>query len=381
MAGIYIHIPFCRKKCFYCDFFSIESLNLFTGYIDALLLEIDIRLKHQNYEFPEISTVFFGGGTPSLLYTKMLEKIITKLEKSFNIKSDAEWSLEANPETLNLELLKEYKSLGFNRLSIGIQSFVDTELQFLQRIHNSSKAEDSIKSARKAGFDNINIDLIFSIPGQTLESLDITLKKTKELSPEHISAYSLIYEPGTPLYESYTRNEIEKTDDDIDAMYYELIATDLIENGYEHYEVSNFSKPGKKCFHNLNYWESGNYLAFGPSAHGFVNRERYWNANSLEIYFKNIQEGKLPLAGSEKLTKENRVNEKIMLGLRSGGIKFNEFKQEFEIDILDLAKDIFYKWESLKLCNSDDNCIKLNYQGYSICNELTMQLIKRIEKK
>jgi len=190
MAGIYIHIPFCRKKCFYCDYFSIESLNLLTGYIDALLLEIDIRFKYQNFEFPEISTVFIGGGTPSMLHPTMLEKIITKLEKSFNIKSDAEWSLEANPETLNFELLKEYKRLGINRLSVGVQSFVDTELQFLQRIHNSSEAEESIKSARKAGFDNINIDLIFSIPGQTPESLDITLNKTKELSPEHISAYS-----------------------------------------------------------------------------------------------------------------------------------------------------------------------------------------------
>jgi oxygen-independent coproporphyrinogen III oxidase len=380
MAGIYIHVPFCTKKCFYCDFYSIETLKLFGRYLDALGLELELKAESFEGDIPEISTVYFGGGTPSLMYPEQLQKIIEKINTLYPISKNAEWTLEANPGTYDIERLKYFKQAGINRLSIGVQSFNDMELLFLQRIHNSKEAIEGIMSARLAGFDNISIDLITSIPGQTPEMLKNTIKHTLDLMPEHISAYSLIYEPGTPLYEQYLMGLVEKIEDDTDASLYELIAESFTNSGFEQYEVSNFSLPGFRSIHNLNYWLSCDYFAFGPSAHGFYKGERYWNVKSLDLYYQYIKTGRLPLGGSEILTFEDKINEGIMLGLRSIGINFSDFKNTFGIDLVSKAGDLFESWKAGGLCSLNDEKIILNYKGYAISNTLISQLLKITDK-
>lgn len=381
MYGLYIHVPFCEKKCFYCDFYSITALNLIDNYVDALLIEIDLRLKNYDKQKPKINTVFFGGGTPSILNPIQLERIIHKIKENFDITEDAEWTFESNPATFNKESLINYRKLGINRLSIGIQSFNNTELEFLKRIHNAEQAYNSIEQAREAGFDNINLDLIFSIPGQTYDTLNNSIEKALEFNPEHIAMYSLIYEPGTPLYEDFSNGIVKKIDDDIDAMIYENISRKLIGEGYEHYEISNFAKNGKKCIHNLNYWNSGEYFAFGPAAHGFLDGIRYWNIKSLDFYYQYLKTNRLPVYGSEKLTAKDILNEKIYLGLRAEGINLSEFKDEFDIDMLEVATDLLKDWKLKNLYDVDNYWLKLNAKGYSISNELSTQLANCLEKE
>jgi len=210
MSGIYIHIPFCEKKCFYCDFYSVEKLSDKDKFVDYLIKEIDLFTGRYKMLTEEFDSVFLGGGTPSLLSPEQMKKIIDKLRCTFSIIHDAEWTVESNPGSLSPDSLKEYRKSGINRISIGVQSFAESELEFLQRIHNPDEAKKAIIDSKKAGFDNRNIDIIFSIPGQTKSSLKFTLEQIKELMPEHISAYSLIYEEGTPLYSAYKKNQIQK---------------------------------------------------------------------------------------------------------------------------------------------------------------------------
>ncbi|MFH1049323.1 MAG: radical SAM family heme chaperone HemW [bacterium] len=380
MPGIYIHIPFCVKKCFYCDFYSVEKLTDKDKFLDYLIREIELRAKYEKSqtEIGIIDSVFFGGGTPSLLTPGQIERIIIKLKSTFSISDDAEWTVESNPGTLNLDSLNQYRKLGINRISIGVQSFVESELKFLQRIHDSDEAVNAISDAKKAGFDNRNVDLIFSIPGQTKKSLALTLEKIQQLKPEHISAYSLIYEKGTPLYEAYKKGQIKKIDDDADAELYEFLSEYLSNLGYEHYEVSNFALPGYKCRHNLNYWENGYYIGLGPSAHGYSKGRRYWNVKSLKKYYQMIDEDKIPETGSEILTRENEINERIMLGLRSQGIDFKKFKEEFDIDLKKIRNLLFNEWKINDLCDYNDKYIKLTHKGYFICNSLINQLVKNL---
>ena len=381
MTGLYIHIPFCEKKCSYCDFYSITTLNLVDNFVDALLIEIDLRLKDYNRGKPKINTVFFGGGTPSLLNPNQLEKIISKLKDNFDISDDAEWTMESNPATFDKDLLLDFRKLGINRLSIGVQSFNDLELEFLSRIHNADQAYNAIGQARDAGFDNINLDLIFSIPEQTFDTINYSIEKALEFKPEHLATYSLIYEPGTPLYQEFSKGNVKKIDDDIDAMIYENISRELVKSGYEHYEISNFALNGKQCIHNLNYWNSGEYFAFGPSAHGFLDGIRYWNIKSLDFYYQYLKTKRLPVYGREKLTRNDILNEKIFLGLRAMGINLAEFKKEFNIDIITVASNLLKNWGLKNLFDVDDNFLKLNIKGYAICNELSAQLISVVEKE
>jgi len=389
MSGIYLHIPFCEKKCFYCDFYSVETKsnnsqlqsNAIVKFTNSLIKEIDLRsfaLKVNNSKFDDVSTVFFGGGTPSLLEPELLKRIIEVLKSTFSIDDDAEWTMESNPGTIDKESLIKYKEIGINRISIGVQSFVDGELKFLQRIHDSKEAKNAILDSKSAGFTNMNIDIIFSIPGQSKQTLQTTLDTIKKIMPEHISAYSLIYEKNTPLYNSFINKKIKKINDDTDAQFYELLANYLINLGYEHYEVSNFALPGFKCQHNLNYWKGGDYIGLGPSAHGYLGGRRYWNVKSLEKYNRLIEQNRLAEDGFEILTNENKIHEKIMLGLRSDGINFNEFKNEFDIDLYLLGKNSFKEWYKSGLCEFDLNHFRLNARGYAICNTLINKVIDLI---
>lgn len=377
MIGIYIHIPFCEKKCRYCDFYSLSNSSLAEKFVESLCKEI--QLVTQNLHSLPVETIFFGGGTPSLLKTKQLEKIANSILRFFDTSELKEFSIECNPGTDFTNKLPEYKSLGATRLSIGVQSFVDSELIFLDRIHNSNEAFLSIQKALDFGFENINADIIFSIPGQTIENLELTLEKLLKLQLPHISAYSLIYEEGTPLYNELKKGKIQKVSEELDFQFFDLIHKTLSEAGYEHYEVSNFAKYKMFCQHNLRYWNRLEYLGLGPSAHSFINEQRFWNIRNLNKYIEALNQDLLPVEYRETLTFEQQVMEKILLGLRSIGLDFNSFRNVFKIDLTVLANDIFDQWVEKELAIKDTNHIRLTHKGFFLSDSLTIDLLNRLK--
>ncbi|MGQ9818607.1 MAG: radical SAM family heme chaperone HemW [Candidatus Kapaibacteriales bacterium] len=378
MIGVYIHIPFCEKKCRYCDFYSLSNSFRIEEFVNALCKEIQLSVQYFNSRI-EVETIFFGGGTPSILNIYHLEKIINCINKFFGTSELKEFTLECNPGTDFTNKLPEYKSLGINRLSIGVQSFVDSELIFLGRIHNSNEAFKSIQKALDYNFENVNADIIFSIPNQTTETLHFTLEKLLELQIPHISAYSLIYEEGTPLYNELKKGKVQKVGEEIDFKFFDLIHTTLSDAGYEHYEVSNFAKNEMFCQHNLRYWNRLEYIGFGPSAHSFINEQRFSNVKNLNKYFDALNQGQLPIEYRETLTFKQKVMEKIMLGLRSVGLDFNSFRDLFNIDLKLSADDIFEHWVENGLAVEDVNHIRLTHKGYFLCDSLTLNLLNRLK--
>lgn len=393
MPAVYIHIPFCVRKCHYCDFFSKElfpnvskesnvqarhipfSVEKFTDYLRR---EIEIFAELKDAKYP-IESIFFGGGTPSLLLPEQLNKILETLNSKFDILSDAEITLESNPGTLTFDKLKAFRQAGINRLSIGAQSFVPEELKFLQRIHSADETVQSFENARKAGFDNISMDLIFAIPGQTQKSVNYSMSHALELQPEHISYYSLIYEQGTPLNNDFELGKIQKVSEEQEAELYAVIMGVLHREGFIHYEVSNYAKAEKyKCRHNLNYWNRGNYFAFGPSAHGFMGNARYWNTKSLKKYYEMIFADKLSIEGSEKLSKNDILIEKIMTGLRSEGLDVKATKLYYDFDVIKKAGEILDELIEAGLIKFDNNILSLTDRGYMIADEIIVRIIKYI---
>jgi oxygen-independent coproporphyrinogen-3 oxidase len=380
-AGIYLHIPFCEKKCVYCDFYSIEVTTQMERFVEKLCREIDLRAERNDFFKTDFraTSVFFGGGTPSLLKPEHLERIVLKLREHFTIELDAEWTMECNPGTVSVESLKAYRSLGINRLSFGVQSFVPSELEFLKRIHSPEESREAVRMAREAGFDNVNIDLMFALPGQTLESLQFTLKNALELQPEHISAYSLIFEEGTPLYTQLLKGKVREMAEDDDAEMYEYAMAEFFKNGYEQYEVSNYAKPGYECRHNVAYWSGDQYLAFGPSAHGFLKGERYWNVRSLNSYTAAIDKGEPAVLKTEKLSKEELMFERAFLEMRAKGLDAARFLKDFGIDIQELLKEKLADWKRAELIVFKNGRIALTPRGYLICDEISLQIISALE--
>ena len=267
-SGIYIHIPFCAAKCIYCDFYSVaDQDDRIDAFVDSLVMEINKSdVDVTNWKF---DTIFIGGGTPSLLNAIQLEKIIDALSKKYDLSNIIEFTMEANPGEAPFDKLKDFRSLGVNRLSMGVQSFKSNLLSFLSRIHSADDAINTFKSARKAGFDNINCDLIYNIPNQSLNDWKDDLKQLIELNPEHISAYSLTVEQNTPLFGLVNSNSVKMPDDEIHLEFNSIAYELLKKNDFIQYEISNYSKLDKECFHNLHYWDNDTYLGFGPSAHSF----------------------------------------------------------------------------------------------------------------
>ncbi|HET6399886.1 MAG TPA: radical SAM family heme chaperone HemW [Candidatus Kapabacteria bacterium] len=382
----YLHIPFCEKKCIYCDFYSIENLSLRSEFVDLLIREIDLKLEaNPNLRGRTLETIFFGGGTPSLLTPSELERIIRKLEEHFGISRDCEFTLECNPGTITLEKLRGYKSLGVNRLSFGVQSFDAEELKFLGRIHDAAQAREAVALARQAGFDNVSIDLIFALPGQTETTLNHTLDEAIALETNHVSAYNLIVERGTPLFRLVQLGKVIELDSDRSAALFSLVQNRLQEAGFEQYEISNYAhipppKEGggqgvvKRAKHNLVYWDSSkDYVSFGPSAHEFIGGERAWNVSSLEEYGKAIRAGKLPIINREQLTMEERRTEVLYLQLRSTGIRVNEFMEVFGEDLL-LNSDVHAFIEEGWM-NIVGGLLKLTAEGYRFCDAIVTRLM------
>jgi oxygen-independent coproporphyrinogen-3 oxidase len=378
MFGIYIHFPYCVHKCSYCDFYSIENLNSRNKFSELLCKEIELRAELYGSKIPA-NTLFFGGGTPSLMKPHHIERIFETLHKFIDFAPDTEMTMECNPGTIDIKHMKVYKELGINRISFGVQSFIERDLKFLERIHSPNDVFKAVETAREVGFDNISIDLMFALPNQTSEDWKFNLEKALELNTQHISAYSLIYEPGTPLYEEYIKGKITPQDEDSDTELYELTEDFLSNSGFKQYEISNFAKDGYKCRHNLKYWDSGEYFGFGPSAHGYLNGKRYWNFRSNDKYFQLLQESTLPTEASEILTFKQQAFEAIYLGLRAEGLDKNKYFNKFGIDIFKENEKLINLMSKNNLLYINDDVLRLTNKGYFVSDNITIEFSKCID--
>jgi len=326
MAGVYIHIPFCRKACNYCNFHFSTSTRLQDSFINALLTEIDLQ---KNYLAEPVATIYFGGGTPSILPFEEIQKIITKLYEVFIIDKDAELTLEANPDDITAEKLLEWKKSGINRLSIGIQSFFEEDLKWMNRAHNAQQAEDCIQLAHAAGFNNLTIDLIYGTPTLSDEDWKTNVNKAILLQIPHLSCYALTVEPKTALEKLIKKKALAEVDPEKQARHFELLMQWMKNAGYEHYEISNFAKPGFRSRHNSSYWQSKHYIGLGPSAHSFNGKSRQWNVANNALYIQSLLKGEVPYE-LETLTIEQQLNEYIMTSLRTmEGLSLQKVKKDF----------------------------------------------------
>jgi oxygen-independent coproporphyrinogen-3 oxidase len=372
MFGLYLHIPFCEKKCSYCDFYSIESTSHIDAFTDTLLAELEMR---SGGPARPLTSIFFGGGTPSLLAPEAIGRITERIRALWTVEPDAEWTMECNPGTVTEDRLVGYRQCGINRLSFGVQSFTGEELRFLDRIHSADEADTAMAMARAAGFENVNMDLMFAVPGQTPGSLAYNLERMLSLRPDHISAYSLIYEHGTPLNARLKKGLVTPTSEDEDAaMYAQVIAT-LTNAGYEQYEVSNFARPGKRCRHNLTYWHAENYLAVGPSAHGYVDGVRYWNHRSLSAWTSKVHAGVLPEANRETLSDDDRRSEFLFLTLRADGIPVDAVRERFGIDLRTTLQPNLAHWIEAGFIVDTGTHLALTGEGYRVCDEITTRVV------
>ncbi|MBF0113202.1 MAG: radical SAM family heme chaperone HemW [Desulfamplus sp.] len=398
-AGIYIHIPFCIKKCPYCDFYSISELSLKEPFILALLKEIELRSDTDLV----VDTIYFGGGTPSLLTSEELEKILSAVAKNFKLASsksladkvseNLQITFEVNPGSLNpnkikdgslsrYNYLKEIKKIGVNRLSIGVQSFDNNKLNFLNRIHSSDDAQKTILSARDAGFDDIGFDLIYGLPDERQNLWLNDLNSAIEYSPEHLSCYMLSYEPETPMFRAYKRGDITPLDDESVASLFRLTSKYLTSNSFCHYEVSNFASSYEhQSKHNKKYWQMVKYLGFGPSAHSYNGQsERFWNIKSVEKYILMVNQGRLPIAEKEILTDNQRLIEYTMVGLRTEkGVELKYFKGLKGLNsVIDEIKQ--RAWGEEEECPTDGDRLRLTPDGWLFLDTITRWFVDLIEK-
>lgn len=367
MPGIYIHIPFCRKRCSYCDFYFITNLKSAGRFLAGLKTEITLSSQQEKDE--SFDSVFFGGGTPSVLSASELDSILNHLHKNFTLSADSEITLEANPEDFSAVKFREYAEAGINRISFGVQSFLDSELKFLTRQHTAEDAMNAVRNASEF-FGNINTDIIYSLPSQTIKDIDISLSAAAGLNLNHISAYTLTFEERTPLYKSLQKNLVEKNPESLEGEFYSFVSEKLISSGYSHYEVSNFARKGFECRHNLKYWKYENYAGFGPSAHSMKNGIRRNNFRNIQDYYTSIEKGILPVEETVILTPDQKKSEYIMLALRSTGINYNDYSRTFPEDF---RKEFGRAIEILlneNFAESNEEGFSLTEKGYAIADEI-----------
>lgn len=327
MAGLYIHVPFCAKRCLYCDFFSNTEMKYKQSYIEALVREMELRKEYIRGE--ALETIYFGGGTPSLLQSEDLELIFNAIYQTFDVTNCQEITLEANPDDLTPEYISMIRRFPFNRISMGVQSFRNEDLRFLNRRHDAEQAIRAVTRCKEQGITNISIDLIYGLPGQTLTLWQQNLEQAIRLDVPHISAYHLIYEEGTALYKLLEAGKIQPVTEDLSVTLFSTLIDTLTEAGYTHYEISNFARPGYFSKHNSSYWNGKNYLGLGPSAHSYNGIDREWNVSSLPIYIRSIQNGE-PNLEKEELNLTTRYNDTIITGLRTmWGIDYNNIQERF----------------------------------------------------
>lgn len=365
-VGIYIHIPFCKKKCYYCDFVSYcNKDNLIENYVKAVKKEIQM----QNIQ-SQITTIYIGGGTPSYIDSKYIEEILEEL-KSKNIASNAEITIEVNPGTVTKEKMQEYKKMGINRISIGLQTTQNNLLKQIGRIHNFEEFLETYNITRKTGFKNINVDLMIGLPNQSIQDIKITLEKIIKLNPEHISVYSLIVEEKTPIEDKISKGELELPDEETERNMYWYVKNTLELNGYKHYEISNFAKIGYESKHNVNCWEQKEYFGFGIAAHSYRDITRYSNITNIEEYIKNIKNQKIERNRiiHEIQKEDDKKKEYMLLGLRKiDGIKISEFKNKFGDNPIYLFRNQLKRLNDEELIIIDDDTIKLTNRGIDLAN-------------
>lgn len=371
--GLYIHIPFCIEKCSYCDFYSLKyKRSIFAEYLSSLKKEIKLYGSNIN---AKIKTIYFGGGTPSLLNPVDVEDILCIIDNNFSILEDVEITLEANPNSLNKERIEGYKNSGVNRLSIGVQSFNDEELKTLGRLHNSKNAKMIIKDVSKV-FSNYNFDLIFAIPEQSFNKWKENIEETIKFNPPHLSLYNLQVEEGTLIQKKINNNILDSVNQELDARMYQYAIKKLSEASFTQYEISNFAKKGYYSKHNLIYWKYEPYLGLGPSAHSFSSKTRFSNYTSLQKYINKLKENKLPVENLNNLSLTQRMSEKMFLGLRlMEGIDFEEFYSIFNKKLNNIYGEEIEKLVSKGLLIKRDNKIKLSSKGKLLGNKVFMEFI------
>jgi oxygen-independent coproporphyrinogen III oxidase len=374
MAGIYIHIPFCRSKCHYCNFYSVASSKQMKIFIPALLKEIELQ---KNYlEGEKISTIYFGGGTPSLLDYDMLSKIMDSLQQNFEISSDAEITIEANPNDLDQKKLNEFKQANINRISIGIQSFFEEDLKYLNRTHSSPQAEAAVKRSQDAGFENISLDLIYGIPTLPDDHWKKNLEHIFSFSVPHLSAYSLTVEPNTILERFISKGKQKPVNEEQGAHQFSMLMQIMEQAGFLHYEVSNFCKEGFISKHNSNYWKGQKYLGLGPSAHSYNQRERQWNCSNIEKYLEEISGKKIPFE-KEILSETDKFNEYIMTSLRTmWGCDLNYIEKNFGIDRKNFIEEkslIFLRSGKMK---NENNILLLTDDGFLFADGIAAEMFE-----
>ena len=373
MAGIYIHIPFCKQRCRYCSFFSSTNEEKKREYVDALCEELRMR---KNYIESNVDTIYIGGGTPSTLQKEDFEKIFSTIKENFNVKDGAEITLEANPDDLSRDYLTMLRSLPFNRLSMGVQSFDDALLKKLGRRHDSARAKEAFSNARAAGFDNISIDLMFALPDSTPESWSNDLKNAIELCPEHISAYNLTYEEGTALYKAMQSGSIVPLDEDENLQQFTMLIEALEAAGYCHYEISNFALPGRESRHNSSYWHNVPYLGCGAAAHSYDGVSRQWNVANIALYIRGIKEG-TPDYEIEELTESERYNDAVLTRLRTrDGLPLDWFKENFQEKYIKYMLNAAAEHiERGTLTRTSNDSIRLTKKGIFISDAIMRDLI------
>jgi oxygen-independent coproporphyrinogen-3 oxidase len=380
VSSLYVHIPFCERKCLYCDFYSIETTTLIGDFLVALHREIDMTAALGRGT--TFRTLFLGGGTPSLLTPEQMERLFAHLHDRFVIAPDAEVTVETNPGTVDGGKLAAYRSLGVNRLSIGIQSFDARELEFLSRIHDRDEAIRCVHAARDAGFEDFSIDLIYALPGQTREQWKANLDQAAALDPPHISAYGLIVEDGTPLAHMVAAKQVSPAPAEREAELYEMTMAYFDARGYEHYEVSNYARPGHRSAHNFNYWTHGRYLGFGPSAHSFWHggektpaASRWWNIRHLAEYTRRLDRGESPVVSREEIGERELLTERVFLGLRSDGLELGVLEADFGRSFVRTRKGMIADLVGEGLATLSDQRLRLTPRGYLLCDEVCVRLL------
>ena len=373
MAGIYIHIPFCKRRCIYCDFFSTTQSEKKPNYIHALCQELKIR---KNYlEDEEIETIYLGGGTPSQLSEGELKEIFTYIYKVYNVNPNAEITLEANPDDLTPEYVTMLRQLPINRISMGIQTFQEETLKLLHRRHTARQAIEAFQRCREAGIRNISIDLMYGLPGETLQTWKEDLQQAIALHPEHISAYHLIYEEGTALWTLKEEQKVKETNEELSVEMFSILINELTQAGYQHYEISNFCLPNLHSRHNSSYWTGNKYLGCGPSAHSFNGTSRQWNVASLDKYINGITSGN-PDFEIEELDLYTRYNDYVITSIRTcWGMSLSQLRLTFGKELYDYCLRMAKPHISEGVLEICEGVLKLTRRGIFISDGIMSDLL------
>ncbi len=374
-TGIYIHIPFCRQKCLYCDFPSFAGREeMQQAYVDALQSELEEKAKELS-DF-QIETVFFGGGTPTSLPVALLERLMQTLFAKYHIAPDAEITIEANPGTLDAFVCQKLRQMGFNRLSMGMQAWQDELLKRLGRIHNRQMFLDNLENAKQAGFSNINVDLMFALPGQTLGDWEETLTEIIALSPAHISVYSLIIEEGTPFYDDYETGRYKETDEETDRRMYGMAVEKLEQAGFHQYEISNFAQKGKESRHNKRYWLDQEYMGYGLGAHSYWKGERFHHSYDMETYMQQAKLGMESREEIEAVSLAEQYGEFMFLGLRmTEGVEKERFQKRFGKPITEVFPKAIEKTKKEGLLEEKEGFLRLTKRGIDLSNQVFLEFL------